>query len=143
MDKEKYIDLISYNWPLSVILIFLFGVGVGVLINRAMTPSQDDTEPRAQPADGEQGSLDSENGTREKPEASADRFGQIETEIAAAREALRDLGEDQQSAKEELDADEALKRANGRLKVILKSLKSANLFSPLIIIGNCVVAFWV
>lgn len=104
MNMEALTQMLANGWPLALVGFFV-GILVGELMSRGRKHGG---APRVKLKPGE------------------DAISALQSEINAARGLLQAEEHDEAAASESLkQLDDAIKRANGRLKLIMKAVKNA------------------
>lgn len=111
MTVEMIAEFIENNW-LPIVIAFLVGQFVGWLIGAAPWANEDDPD---EPSSGKR--------FAGKAARAQDDVKALEEDIAAVRAQIEQPGGGVEAVASELDElDAAIKRANGRLKLIMRSI---------------------
>lgn len=128
--SESVLFGLEWSQLAPVLAAYLFGIATGWLVWGGRRPpvttvSNEDAERQGDLKQGQAGNGASPTGA---PSPSPDRLAAIEEEIRKARNLLEEGDEETKFIAEEIDTlDQAIKRANGRLKLILRAIERAAL----------------
>ena len=121
------------DWMVAVAAL-IFGVGLGWLLwggrksDAAKPDAAEGASPVAAPVNSEASQAGSASAANARPAESLDA---VERELKDARELLEEGEEEMRLFGEEIaDLDSAIKRANGRLRLLIKEIRRRALGSP-------------